>query len=244
MKRQRGRGRGKPGGGGGNQGNRSFESNGPEVKIRGNAATIYEKYMQLARDATSSGDRVRAENLQQHAEHYFRILQLTQPQRRDTSSDDDDNSGDDSNDRDDDNRGQNRNDNRGNRSRQDNNGRGDNRGRNRNESSRNDDDDDNDGDNDDDDDRSGSRHRDGSDDDQDRPARRQRRQPRPQRDPLEVVNPEGEQPETSQPADLGGDQPAPKPRRGRKPKSADDSAARKALDEASDAADSKAGEAA
>jgi len=57
MKRQRGRGR-KPG----NPNNRSFESNGPDVKIRGNASHIYEKYLQLARDATSSGDRVMAEN--------------------------------------------------------------------------------------------------------------------------------------------------------------------------------------
>ncbi|WP_421787819.1 DUF4167 domain-containing protein [Hyphobacterium sp.] len=82
MKRQRGRGRGKPGG---NQGNRSFESNGPDVKIRGNASTIYDKYMQLARDASSSGDRVMAENYFQHADHYFRIVsvqQAEQEQRR------------------------------------------------------------------------------------------------------------------------------------------------------------------
>ena len=83
MKRQRGRGR-KPG----NSPNRSYESNGPEVKIRGNASQIYDKYMQLARDASSAGDRVRAENLFQHAEHYLRIVQLNQP-RRDPSQDDD-----------------------------------------------------------------------------------------------------------------------------------------------------------
>ena len=71
MKRQRGRGRGKPSG---NQGSRSFESNGPDVKIRGNAATIHEKYMQLARDASSSGDRVMAENYYQYADHYFRVV--------------------------------------------------------------------------------------------------------------------------------------------------------------------------
>ena len=76
MKRQRGRGR-KPG----NPGNRSFESNGPEVKIRGNATQIHDKYLQLARDASSSGDRVRAENLYQHAEHYYRIIQANQPKR-------------------------------------------------------------------------------------------------------------------------------------------------------------------
>ncbi|MFC4725221.1 DUF4167 domain-containing protein [Glycocaulis abyssi] len=93
MKRQRGRGR-KPSH---NQGNRNFESNGPDVKIRGNAAHIYEKYLQLARDASSSGDRVMAENYYQHAEHYFRIVQLTQPRReeRDNNSDDDSDDGDD-----------------------------------------------------------------------------------------------------------------------------------------------------
>ncbi len=68
MKRQRGRGR-KPGGGGGggnnnhNHGNRSLESSGPEVKIRGTAAQIYEKYSQYARDAQSGGDRVKYEAL-------------------------------------------------------------------------------------------------------------------------------------------------------------------------------------
>jgi len=82
MKRQRGRGR-KPQ----NQGNRSFESNGPEVKIRGNPSQIYDKYLQLARDASTSGDRVRAENLFQHAEHYYRIVQANMP-KRDPNQDD------------------------------------------------------------------------------------------------------------------------------------------------------------
>ena len=72
------------GGGGGNNRrdytnpNRSFDSNGPEVKIRGTATQVYEKYLQLARDANSSGDRVMAENYLQHAEHYFRIMQEQQ----------------------------------------------------------------------------------------------------------------------------------------------------------------------
>ena len=78
MKRQRGRGRKS----GGNPGNRPHESNGPEVKIRGTAAQIHEKYIQYARDAQSSGDRVRYENLMQHAEHYFRILAATMPKDR------------------------------------------------------------------------------------------------------------------------------------------------------------------
>jgi hypothetical protein len=78
MKRQRGRGR-KPGGGHHHQPNRALESSGPEVKVRGPAAHIYERYLQLARDATSAGDRVMAENYMQHAEHYFRVLRAMQP---------------------------------------------------------------------------------------------------------------------------------------------------------------------
>jgi hypothetical protein len=57
---------------------RNFESNGPDVKVRGNAAHIAEKYLQLARDAQSSGDSVMAENYLQHAEHYFRIVTSAQ----------------------------------------------------------------------------------------------------------------------------------------------------------------------
>jgi Domain of unknown function (DUF4167) len=53
---------------------RSFESNGPDVKIRGTPAHIAEKYIALARDAQSSGDPVLAENYLQHAEHYSRII--------------------------------------------------------------------------------------------------------------------------------------------------------------------------
>jgi hypothetical protein len=59
---------------------RNFESNGPDVKVRGNAAHIAEKYVQLARDAQASGDSVMAENYLQHAEHYFRIVSAAQPQ--------------------------------------------------------------------------------------------------------------------------------------------------------------------
>ncbi len=87
MKRSRGRGSRRPqnnsgGGGGGNNPNRSFDSNGPEVKIRGSASHVYEKYLQLARDANSSGDRVMAENYLQHAEHYWRILSANQMQQQ------------------------------------------------------------------------------------------------------------------------------------------------------------------
>ena len=90
MKRSRRGGRrpqhggGGGGGGGGNNGgggfnpNRTFDSSGPEIKIRGSASHVYEKYLQLARDANSSGDRVMAENYLQHAEHYYRIMAAQQ----------------------------------------------------------------------------------------------------------------------------------------------------------------------
>jgi len=61
---------------------RVFESNGPDVKIRGNASHIAEKYIQLARDAQSSGDPVAAENYFQHAEHYYRLIAAAQEQFR------------------------------------------------------------------------------------------------------------------------------------------------------------------
>jgi hypothetical protein len=59
---------------------RNYESNGPDVKIRGSAQQIAEKYASLARDAQSSGDRVMAENYLQHAEHYNRIIMAAQAQ--------------------------------------------------------------------------------------------------------------------------------------------------------------------
>ena len=59
---------------------RSYESNGPDVKIRGTAAHIAEKYMSLARDSLSSGDLVAAESYLQHAEHYSRIIMAAQSQ--------------------------------------------------------------------------------------------------------------------------------------------------------------------
>lgn len=59
--------------------NRALDSNGPDVRIRGTANQIYDKYLALARDASSSGDRVKAENYLQHAEHYFRVIRSMQP---------------------------------------------------------------------------------------------------------------------------------------------------------------------
>ncbi|MCK7612536.1 DUF4167 domain-containing protein [Roseibium sediminicola] len=76
-KRMRGRGRKGP-----NPLTRTYESNGPDVKIRGTAMHIAEKYQQLARDAQASGDRVMSENYNQHAEHYLRIVAAAQPQQQ------------------------------------------------------------------------------------------------------------------------------------------------------------------
>ncbi len=60
----------------------TFDSHGPDVRIRGNAPQVYEKYLTLARDATASGDRISAESYYQFAEHYFRIMNdSTDPQR-------------------------------------------------------------------------------------------------------------------------------------------------------------------
>lgn len=79
MKRQRGRGRNPGQKPQNNNPNRAYESNGPDIKVRGSAQTVFEKYQQLARDANSSGDRVLGENYLQHAEHYFRVLRAMQP---------------------------------------------------------------------------------------------------------------------------------------------------------------------
>jgi hypothetical protein len=97
MKRMRGRnhrsgaggGGGGSGGGGGGGGarhhptgsvplnrNHVFDSSGPDIRVRGTAQQLFEKYLQLGRDATSGGDRVMAEGYLQYAEHYFRVLNL------------------------------------------------------------------------------------------------------------------------------------------------------------------------
>lgn len=105
---KRGRGRGNNGsggsggggGGGGNNNNnfnrkgsnpltRTYDSSGPDVKIRGTAQHIAEKYSTLARDSHSSGDRVMAENYLQHAEHYNRIIASAQAQMQERFQRDD-----------------------------------------------------------------------------------------------------------------------------------------------------------
>lgn len=60
--------------------NKVYDSNGPSGRQRGNASTLYEKYVTLARDASVSGDRVLSENFMQHAEHYLRIVNSIQEQ--------------------------------------------------------------------------------------------------------------------------------------------------------------------
>ena len=62
------------GGGGGQHKGQSYEGGGHETRVRGNAYQVLEKYLQLARDAGSAGDRVAAENFLQHADHYYRVL--------------------------------------------------------------------------------------------------------------------------------------------------------------------------
>jgi len=52
----------------------TYDSSGPEIRVRGNAHQVLEKYLAMARDASSQGDRIAAENYFQHAEHYFRVI--------------------------------------------------------------------------------------------------------------------------------------------------------------------------
>jgi len=86
MKRQRGRNNGRnkphmphmPNRGGA----QTFDSSGPEVRIRGNAYQVLEKYLAMARDATAAGDRIAAENFYQHAEHYYRVINANNEHRQ------------------------------------------------------------------------------------------------------------------------------------------------------------------
>ncbi len=79
-RRSRGRSNGKRSFGQGP--NRSYESNGPGVKLRGTAAQVFEKYLALARDASSSGDRIASESFYQHAEHYYRLHSAFNAERK------------------------------------------------------------------------------------------------------------------------------------------------------------------
>ena len=76
---KRGRGRGRRGNNGHNHvpnRNTSYESNGPDVKLRGNAQQLHEKYMALAHDAATAGERIMAEAYTQFADHYFGFIKL------------------------------------------------------------------------------------------------------------------------------------------------------------------------
>lgn len=73
-RRSRGRGPRRPHNNNMSPRSQTFDSSGPDVRIRGNAYQVLEKYLAMARDAASAGDRIAAENFYQHAEHYFRII--------------------------------------------------------------------------------------------------------------------------------------------------------------------------
>ena len=66
--------------------NRSYDSNGPDVKVRGTASQVCDKYLALAREASTSGDRVKAEGYFQHAEHYLRLQSGEQQQRQEAQN--------------------------------------------------------------------------------------------------------------------------------------------------------------
>ena len=87
QKRSRGRGRRNSNHGQTNfNRNTTFDSNGPEGRLRGNALQLFEKYTALAHDANAAGERISAEALAQFADHYYRIhqtiLQSTEQHRR------------------------------------------------------------------------------------------------------------------------------------------------------------------
>jgi hypothetical protein len=82
MKRQRGRNNGRKPHPHMPVRSQTFDSSGPDVRIRGNAYQVLEKYLALARDATAAGDRIAAENFYQHAEHYYRVINAGEGHQR------------------------------------------------------------------------------------------------------------------------------------------------------------------
>ena len=72
-KNNRQRGRNRRNGGGHINRNTTLDSNGPDVRLRGNAFQLYEKYVSLGNDASAAGERISAEAYYQHADHYFRV---------------------------------------------------------------------------------------------------------------------------------------------------------------------------
>ena len=73
---RRSRGRGNSGRGNRPQRGNNFDSNGPDIKVRGSAQQVVDKYQALAREAATAGDPVKAENYYQHAEHYYRVISI------------------------------------------------------------------------------------------------------------------------------------------------------------------------
>jgi hypothetical protein len=67
---------------------RSYDSRGPDVRIRGTALHVAERYLQLARDANTASNPVSAENYLQHAEHYFRLMAAAQAEKLDGQTSD------------------------------------------------------------------------------------------------------------------------------------------------------------
>ena len=77
FKRNRSRNQNRRSGNGGlNLRGNSFDSSGPEIRVRGSAVQVNEKYMALGNDSYLSGDRIQAESYFQHAEHYYRVFML------------------------------------------------------------------------------------------------------------------------------------------------------------------------
>ncbi|XDZ65416.1 DUF4167 domain-containing protein [Alphaproteobacteria bacterium LSUCC0684] len=86
-KNNRQRGRGRRNGHGQINRNTTLDSNGPDVRLRGNALQLHEKYVSLGNDASAAGERIAAEAYYQYADHYFRIhsaiIASTEERRKD-----------------------------------------------------------------------------------------------------------------------------------------------------------------
>ena len=76
FKRNRNRNQSRRNGSGSPNKANNFDSSGPDIRVRGNAIQVNEKYLALANDASTSGDRIKAEGFFQHAEHYYRVFML------------------------------------------------------------------------------------------------------------------------------------------------------------------------
>ena len=75
-KRNRNRNQNRRNGNGSSSKSTNIDSSGPDVRVRGSAIQVNEKYMALANDASMSGDRIKAESFFQYADHYYRVYML------------------------------------------------------------------------------------------------------------------------------------------------------------------------